>query len=280
MNAHDDVVEKFRQMGARVQIERVPTHLMGRAWNGERRTASPDRFRIDIQRKGDLEIFTIRHRTDVQLRVLDVKGRDRHLLLCAQADAHGPVERLRSKFLCGHDERAWFVAAVPETARARNVQDAKDALKPPAVWDAMRERGVRRKDRDRRRTAAFVRQGEWFFIPRPTFKADESLVLKDEPIRRGGGKPHRCQFLFRMGGESVRVHRRYPNGLSIAEYSALPKHVREMKGWRTMARNARVYVKGSVRHSDHATVWLDVWHEVVMNTETQAAAMRQVAFLD
>src|SRR5688500_10973083 len=256
---------KFEKMGARVKVMSLPAHLAQGA------------VRIDVRRDKGGEYFDVRHRSDVHVDVLDVKADDRHLLLMTRSREG---REAKSKFLCGHDERAWFVAAVPETARARNVQDAKDALKPPAVWDAMRERGVRRKDRDRRRTAAFVRQGEWFFIPRPKFKADESLVLKDEPIRRGGGKPHRCQFLFRTGGETVRVHRRYPNGLSIAEYSALPKHVREMKGWRTMARNARVYVKGSVRHSDHATVWLDVWHEVVMNTETQAAAMRQVAFLD
>ena len=45
-------------------------------------------------------------------------------------------------------------------------------------------------------------------------------------------------------------------------------------------RDARVYVTGAIRHKDHATVWLTDWHEVVMNTETQAKAMRHVAFLD
>lgn len=256
---------KFEKMGARVKVMSLPAHLALGA------------VRIDVRRDKGGEYFDVRHRSDVHVDVLDVKAHDRHLLLMTRGR---DTRERRSKFLCGHDERAWFVAAVPESARARNVQDAKDALKPPAVWAAIRERGVRAKHRDRRRTAAFVRQGEWFFIPRPTFKADEKLVLKDEPIRRGGGKPHRCQFLFRTGGETVRVHQRYPNGVTLAQYQVLPKHVREMRGWRTMARDARVYVKGAVRHGDHATVWLDVWHEVVMNTETQAAAMSHVAFLD
>jgi hypothetical protein len=47
-----------------------------------------------------------------------------------------------------------------------------------------------------------------------------------------------------------------------------------------MARDARAFVKGSVRHPDHKTIWLPYWHQVAMNTETTALAMRNVAFLD
>jgi len=47
-----------------------------------------------------------------------------------------------------------------------------------------------------------------------------------------------------------------------------------------MVRNARVYVKGAIRHPDHATIHLPYWHQVVMNTETQSRAMAEVAFLD
>jgi hypothetical protein len=47
-----------------------------------------------------------------------------------------------------------------------------------------------------------------------------------------------------------------------------------------MVRDAHVFVRGTVRHSDHKTIFLDGWHEVFMNTETRAAAMRNVAFLD
>ena len=54
------------------------------------------------------------------------------------------------------------------------------------------------------------------------------------------------------------------------------------KGWgrRILRRNLGVYVKGRVRHADHATITLHGWHQVVMNTEGQSKAMRNVAFLD
>jgi hypothetical protein len=45
-------------------------------------------------------------------------------------------------------------------------------------------------------------------------------------------------------------------------------------------RNPGVYVKGRIRHADHATITLHGWHQVLMNTEGQSRAMRNVAFLD
>jgi hypothetical protein len=47
-----------------------------------------------------------------------------------------------------------------------------------------------------------------------------------------------------------------------------------------MRRDAFVYVRGRIRHPDHRTVVLHGWHRVVMNTESQSKAMRNVAFLD
>ena len=51
-------------------------------------------------------------------------------------------------------------------------------------------------------------------------------------------------------------------------------------GWQSMLRNAGVYVQGPVRHADHKTIVLHGWHRVLMNTEGEAKAMRNVAFLD
>jgi hypothetical protein len=51
-------------------------------------------------------------------------------------------------------------------------------------------------------------------------------------------------------------------------------------GWRTLRRNPGVCVRGRVRHPDHATIALHGWHRVVMNTEGQSKARRNVAFLD
>ncbi len=258
------IENKFQRMGARVKV-------------------TVDRLAplsIDIRRDKGGEYFDVRHNSEVDVQVVDVRPADRHLLLMMRRLRPQKFEPANSKFLCGHDERAWFVAAVPESARAKNVQDAKDALKPAEVWESIRAHNVPRARQDRRRNEAFLRQGEWFFLPRPWLTMDEKLVIKNEPIRRGAGKPHLCQFMFRQGGEVVYVNDSHPNGITQKEFAKLPKTEQERLDWRSMMRDARVYVKGSVRHPDHKTIWLAYWHQVVMNTETRALAMRNVAFLD
>ena len=112
---------------------------------------------------------------------------------------------------------------------------------------------------------------------------DEKLVLPNEPLRRGnGGKPHWADFCYRTGGETVYVCSRHPNGVTEAQYKAILAGSPKAKGWgwRTMRRNLGVYVKGRIRHADHATITLHGWHRVVMNTEGQSKAMQNVAFLD
>lgn len=47
-----------------------------------------------------------------------------------------------------------------------------------------------------------------------------------------------------------------------------------------MVRNPVVYVRRKVWHPDHATIRLDIWHRVEMNTENWSRAMASVAFLD
>jgi hypothetical protein len=136
---------------------------------------------------------------------------------------------------------------------------------------------------NRRKNTAYRRQGEWFFIPAPGLKVDEKLVLHDEPITRGnGGKPHWCDLCYRTGGEMVYVCSQRPGGLLEAEYRRLLEERPEAKNWawRVMQRNAEVYVRGRVRHADHRTIMLHGWHRVLMNTENQSRAMRNVAFLD
>jgi hypothetical protein len=277
---------QFRKMGVRVRVQGVPLRAGGGGqftrgrWRSFTLPAAP--LRVDVRRDGAGEYFDLAYRKDVELSVADVRPADRHLLLVARtpADGQGGGRAAREAFLCGHDERHWFVAAIPEKAGAYDVQAAKDALKPPAVWEAMAEHGVSKDQRDRRRTRAFVRQGEWFFIPRPRLQVVERLVLANEPIQRGGGKPHLCQYLYRTQGEQVYVCGQYPNGVTADQYHALPKFERRTFKWRRMVRDANVFVRGTVRHGDHKTLVLEGWHQVVMNTETQARAMRHVAFLD
>jgi len=187
--------------------------------------------------------------------------------------------RDKSKFLLGYDERHWFVAAVPEDARGvTGVQAAKAALQPTLVHQAIGR--ARPRDPFRRRNRAYVRQGEWFFVPAPEVRFSKALALRNEPLSRGRGQAHTMEYAYRLGGETVFVNDRHPAGLTQAEFAALPERQRKGEPWRHMIRDAEVFANGAVRHPDHATVHLAGWHRVLMNTEQGARAMRHVAFLD
>jgi hypothetical protein len=252
----------FQKLGARVR-EKVDRHV---------------RLRLDVMRDHDGEYFMVRHGEDVRVDVLEVTPSNRHLLLSVNGALDGAGAR--STFLCGRDEFHWFVAAIPESAQADTVLAAMDALKPREVWESIREHKLPEWERNSRRNAAFLRQGEWFFLPRPWLEVNAKEVLENEPIRRGAGKPHICRHLYRTGGEAVYVSSEHPNGLSYHQYRHLPRKERKRQRWTHMTRDARVFVKGTVQHADHKVLWLPYWHQVVMNTETQSSAMRNVAFLD
>jgi len=270
---------KFESMGARVKFATVPPR------RGP--LGTPRRFAVDVKKDKKGEFYEVRLRSgaDVDAAVRDIRPKERHLLLTVRGAGEEKVRpgvtRDIELFLCGHDERAWFVAAVPEDAHVSSVRQAKEALKPPHVRSAQDRMRLKTKDLDRRRNPAFVRQGEWFFVPSPGLRPDPALVLRHEPLRRGG-KPHMAQFVYRRGGTTVHVCSQYPNGLTEEAYGKLLRENPEAKRlvWRTMVRDAAVYVKGRITHPDHKTVELPTWHQVVPNTETQAKAMRHVAFLD
>jgi len=229
---------------------------------------------LDVRqdRHGEFFLISRAQTSTTELVILDVQPRDRHLLLLSRSDAE------KHRFLLGHDERHWFVAGIPESTPVSRVRDAKQALKPDLVQS--NERGIRTKYRDRRSNAARIRQGEWFFVPAPQVRVELLLVLRNEPIARGGGKPNVCEELYRFGGETVYVSPGAPNGLTGEQYRALSESERNRWNWRVMRRNPKVYVRGRVRHSDHKTITLDGWHEVLSNTENLSHAMRNVAFLD
>jgi hypothetical protein len=182
----------------------------------------------------------------------------------------------KSKFLCGHDERHWFVAAVPEGVTG--VAAAKAALQPALVRTAVGR--VRPKDPFRRRNAAYVRQGEWFFVPALEVDPPPAFVLRNEPLSRGRGKAHMIELAYRHGGQVVWVNRRHPSGISDARYRRLTEKERRSGGWTRFVRDPELFAKGAIRHPDHASVVLHGWPRVVMNTEQGARAMRHVAFLD
>jgi len=88
------------------------------------------------------------------------------------------------------------------------------------------------------------------------------------------------EFAFRRGGTTVYVSRVYPTGLMQEKFDALSDDDRRKQSWRQMVRDATVFAKGRIPHPDHATLVLREWHQVFMNTEPGARAMRHVAFLD
>lgn len=261
-----EIEDKFTKMGARVRVthqETVP-----------RFNVLTDRFGEFFDITGDVR----------KVQVLDVQPKDRHLLVMTRETGTRPgLPDDKSKFLCGHDERHWFVAGIPERASGvSSVVTAKQALQPDEVRVASRKAGVKKKNALKRHNKGSRRQGEWFFVPAPDVVVDEKMILKNEPLTRGrGSKPHKLEFAFRKGGTSVRVHSRHaPTGISPAVFARLPKETQKEHGWNTMVRDPELYAKGKVSHADHATIILDGWHRVYMNTEAQSRAMRQVAFLD
>ncbi|APZ93328.1 hypothetical protein [Fuerstiella marisgermanici] len=262
--------KKFERIGARLKIVDRPR---------QRRGTTAGLLTLDIgeDRRGEFFEIMPQRGADPEVDVLDVQPADRHLLLLVREDG------AKNKYLCGHDERHWFVAGIPESAPVGTVRQAMEALQPVEVRSAVARKRVSGKSRNRRRNAAFIRQGEWFFLPEAHMAVEESLVLTNEPLSRGnGGKPHWAEFCYRTGGETVHVCGRHPNGVTESQYRKIlsgNSHAKNWR-WRTMRRNPGVYVRGRVRHPDHATITLQGWHRVVMNTENESRAMRNVAFLD
>jgi hypothetical protein len=264
-------------MGARLKVQEVPSR-----WRlGDRTWIDPADFVVDIRRDGAGEFFELRVPTHLRetldVSVMQAEPKQRHLLLLIRKSGDKPQ---LDRFLCGHDEREWFVAAVP--GGASSVRQAMDALQPMDVREALSLNRVSSHKRYTRKNRAFRRQGEWFFVPERSLAVNEKVVLRNESLRRGAGKPHIVEQLHRSGGETVHVCLRHPNGVTPADYRSIlqrnPDGVHW--GWWVMRRNPGVYARGTVRHSDHATITLPFWHRVIMNTETQSRTMANVAFLD
>src|SRR5689334_12099185 len=123
----------FARMGARVLLQGLTD------W--QRRAGM--KVRIDVGRDRAGEFFDIRREDGLVPEVLDVRPDSRHLVLMVRDG------KARNKFLLGHDERHWFAAAVPGDS-VRDVRTAIASLRPAAA-----------------RGSKAIRQGEWFFVPRP-----------------------------------------------------------------------------------------------------------------
>lgn len=258
----------FEKMGARLKrrvhkpVNRYTVIALGRQRRirkvPARGNVVPDMVRVDVGRDKKGEYFDILTAEGVEPEIVDVRKDLRHLVMMVRRE-----NGRKDKFLCGHDERHWFVAALPNEG-VKSVVDAMRILRPTDVKEGVK------------------RQGEWFFIPCPDLDIPDDFAHKihsNEPIQRGRSKPHICEEIYREGGELT-----YIKGNSFftpEEFKkATEKDVRQRGGWRSMIRDAQVYARGAIRHPDHYTLYLDGWHIVRMNREDKAPHSEAVVFLD
>lgn len=253
----DSLMKHFEAIGARVKFRKLDRR---RFWWGRSPT-----FTIDVarDRRGPFFDFALTE-TPPDFELLQARPKERHLLLLTSTG---------QRFLCGHDERHWFVAQIGESVST--VRAAKRALMPSTLLGKVS--GLRPSKVDNRCNRVFKRQGEWFFIPVGR-DFDDAVILRNEPLKRNAGStPHICEELVRIGGETVYIvdGRAY----SFSEYRAKvrrdPRVARRLQ--RTMVAESGIYVRGCVRHADHATIRLAGWHRVLINTERVTS---NVAYLD
>ena len=109
MPAKDEVLERqFVSIGARARFVSPGANSVS--------------FNVRRDRRG--EYFELGFSATALPSILNTDRRRRHLLLLVSVDGQ------KSRFLCGHDERHWFVAAIPEDERGVvNVAAARRALR-------------------------------------------------------------------------------------------------------------------------------------------------------
>src|SRR5437764_96431 len=147
--ATETLERRFAAIGARIKVVKAP----GRRRSRLLQPAGLLDIRTD--RRGEYFELRLFDRRDISLSVVNEDREDRSLLLLMRDGGE------KSRFLCGFDERHWFVAAVPESASGvGSVRAAKAALQPALVREKVAR--MRPKDRFARRNVAYVRQGEWF----------------------------------------------------------------------------------------------------------------------
>ena len=219
---------KFREVG-------VPLHLVAdRSW-----------FTITVGRNRTGEWITLSP-GDAEVVVMDADREHHQLLLLAKtSDAYGG--RTKQKILCGQDERSLFTVAVPGLggAAVNTVAAAHEALKPAEIRTAESREATRRRPRRRGRGLAFVRQGDWFFVPHPDLPLDLPGARKRVHLGRGGGNSHVVDYLR---GDERQFYSQFARSFG----------------------SGPVYARGFVRHREHRPIHLRCWHEVFPNTAIRA----------
>jgi len=186
---------------------------------------------------------------DAELRVLNTDPALQQLVLFV----HEPERRFTEKYW-DVTSRKWLTRirkTNPQPRRflvgmdERHLFIAELATRVTTVAQARRDLRPRAVDLAATQGSKIVRQGEWFFLP-----VNESELEEIEGALRLAGVRRRAQL--RAGGR--------------------PHVVREL-----VNVGVRTFVRGSVRHPDHATVHLRRWMRVECNTEVRGAAASEVS---
>ncbi len=284
----EQLAKKFEEAGLRVRTAQIPD---------ARRQRDQRLFRMGIDRKVKgtrvQEQFWIEAPEGTRAEVMDVDKSKKQLTLLVHEPARTFTETVQTQrlsdipagvrilrqdallttielktpaqkrhFLVGMDERSYFISQAPTGTTAGQV---RKALKARNVKD----------------TEESTRQGEWFFVPlsvqenkdlNAKISAGGIIVLKKSSIdQRTFGNPHIADEVARVTRFKVRKVevRRRDNRTKVRD-----QEVRE-------PISTQVWVRGKIRHRDHATIELHGWHRVERNSEvSDRGRMAGIAWVD
>lgn len=286
------VKKKIEELGHRVVMR--PLRFSGMTTTRRRFSTlqpTPRPFVAGVSRDKKGEFFDIQVNENTKITLLDTDG-DHALLLFKTPNENPHQPPAKDRIMIGHDERQLFIAGIPDSAGPSTIFQAKESLKPIEVREFEKKIGVKDKQarhaRGKKVSLKRRRQGDFFFIPKPDMEFTDEFINRKEPIGRNIGTSHICEELVRTGGENI--YTTTPRSLDMKttytekEREELFKDNPKARNWGWIVRRGgdsmSVYVRGSIRHPEHATVILDVWHEVVSNTEFKSSAMSNITFLD
>lgn len=205
--------------------------------------------------------FVILHNPsqESQIDVINISAKERHLLISVKTPSD-----IKSKVLCGHDERHWFSSELVKR-HVTTVEEAKQSLQPDKIKNISKT--LKNGERSKRHNQGWKRQGEWFFVPVPDFNPPKNSIIKqkDKLIRPGSrSKAHVCDEVYTPSGGGVWVSNQ---GLEISDFKYNKLSEIEKSTYTFQSKVAMAYVRGNVRHPDHKTIYLPCWHEVHLNNE-------------
>lgn len=256
----DHLSKAFKQIGVDFQCRTTPRPRFARS------NFVDDGISINT-RGNKLSPFTLTVGKDAhgEINVLNVNPDEKGILIQIKQDD------TKASFLCGLDEMDHTFIARVANHGVTNVFSAKEALKPAAVREAERKapKMGKKKNKHKRRNAARLRQGEWFFVPSPDFDPDNKYsIRKNAPLIRGSSRAHRAQFAVDVAGETRYFHRNDNRSISEKQFQRLVKgNPDERVMWEVRSLSSFIFVKGKITAPDHKTLNLKVWHRAIPNEE-------------